>query len=123
MERIALPVRERAVEVDLPLRLKAEQLPHRRISNSKSSPAVHFWDSQISAEVVHHWDGAFAVPSGWIARGVRGLSGPPEGTPRQHRDGGFRAVGIRPVFHAKRVVSGVPARPGEGPGALELPDS
>src|SRR5260370_29475547 len=94
-----------------------------RTSNSKSSPVAHFWDSQISAAVIHHWDGAFAVPSGWIARGVRGLSGPPERTPRQHRDGGFWAVGIRPVFHAKRVVSGVPARPGEGPGALELPDS
>src|ERR1700730_17732210 len=76
-----------------------------------------------SAEsVIHHWDGAFDIPSGWVVVGVRDLSGPPEGTSRQHCDGGFWAFGVRPVFHAKRVVSGVPARPGEGPWPLELPE-
>src|ERR1700693_6073080 len=74
-------------------------------SNSKSSKVAHFGDSQISEEVIHHWDGAFAVPSGWFAGGVRDLSGPPEGAPRQHCDGGFRAFGVRPVFYAKRIVS------------------
>src|ERR1700738_1463206 len=58
-----------------------------------------------SAEsVIHHWDGAFAIPSVWFAGGVRDLSGPPEGTSRQHRDGGSRAFGVRPVFHAKRAL-------------------
>jgi hypothetical protein len=90
---------------------------------TRSSREAHFWDSQISAEVIHHWDGAFAVPSGWIASGLLVLSGPPEGAPRQHCDGGLWLVGFRPVFHAKRLVSGVPARPGERSCALELPDS
>src|ERR1700681_3358327 len=72
---------------------------------------AHFLDSQISGEVIHRWDGAFAIPSGWFARGLRDFSGPPEGAERQYRDGGFRSGGLRPVFHAKRVVSGVSAHP------------
>src|SRR5215813_5803223 len=91
-------------------------------SNSKSSEVSHFWDSKIGAEVIHHWDGAFAVTCVGVASSLRGLSGQPEGTPRQYCDGGFRAFGLRPVFHTKRVVSGVPACPGEGPWPLELSD-
>src|SRR5271169_3470265 len=72
---------------------------------------AHFLDSQISGEMIHRWDGAFAIPSGWFARGLRDFSGPPEGAERQYRDGGFRSGGLRPVFHAKRVVSVVPAHP------------
>jgi hypothetical protein len=72
---------------------------------------AYFLDSQISGEVIHRWDGAFAIPSGWFARGLRDFSGPPEGAERQYRDGGFRSGGLRPVFHAKRVVSVVPAHP------------
>src|ERR1700692_3684408 len=72
---------------------------------------AHFLDSQISGEVIHRWDGAFAFPSGWFARGLRDFSGPPEGAERQYRDDGFRSGGLRPVFHAKRVVSVVPAHP------------
>src|SRR5271170_285384 len=81
---------------------------------------AHFLDSQISGEMIHRWDGAFAIPSGWFARGLRDFSGPPEGAERQYRDGGFRSGGLRPVFHAKRVVSVVPAHP--WPRAVELPD-
>jgi hypothetical protein len=72
---------------------------------------AHFLDSQISGEVIHRWDEAFAISSGWFARGLRDFSGPPEGAERQYRDGGFRSGGLRPVFHAKRVVSGVSAHP------------
>src|SRR5271156_6777967 len=72
---------------------------------------AHFLDSQISGEMIHRWDGAFAIPSGWFARGVRDFPGPPEGAERQYRDGGFRCGGLRPVFHAKRVVSVVSAHP------------
>src|SRR5271163_2200097 len=72
---------------------------------------AHFLGSQISGEMIHRWDGTFAIPSGWFARGLRDFSGPPEGAERQYRDGGFRSGGLRPVFHAKRVVSVVPAHP------------
>jgi hypothetical protein len=40
---------------------------------------AHFQESQISGEVIHCWDGAFAIPSGWFARGLRDFSGPPKG--------------------------------------------
>src|ERR1700688_158089 len=70
-----------------------------------------FLDSQISAEATRRWDGAFVFPSVWFARGLRDFSGPPEGAERQYRDDGFRSGGLRPVFHAKRVVSVVPAHP------------
>src|SRR5271168_2429762 len=72
---------------------------------------AHFLDSQISGEVIHRWDGALAIPSGWFACGLRDFSGFPEGAERQYRDGGFRSGGLRPVFYAKRVVSIVPAHP------------
>src|SRR5208282_3393352 len=65
---------------------------------------VHFLDSQISGEVIHRWDGAFAIPSGWFGRGLRDFSGPPEGAERQYRDGGFRCGGLRPVFHVSVIL-------------------
>src|SRR5271167_4604265 len=43
---------------------------------------AHFLGSQISGEMIHRWDGAFAIPSGWFARGLRDFSGPPEGAER-----------------------------------------
>src|SRR5271169_2279285 len=86
-----------------------------RVKPFLQPPAIlkvaHFLGSQISGEMIHRWDGAFAIPSGWFARGLRDFSGPPEGAERQYRDGGFRSGGLRPVFHAKRVVSVVPAHP------------
>ena len=54
---------------------------------------------------------------------LRRLSGPPEGTRRQYRHGRFRPVGLCDVFHAERVVPVLPARAGERPGPVELPDA
>ena len=55
--------------------------------------------------MIHGRDEAVAVPSVRFEGRLRGLSGPAEGARRQYRDGGFRPVGLRDVFHAERVVS------------------
>ncbi len=40
----------------------------------------------------------------WAEGGLRRFSGPAPRAGRQYRHGGFRAFGLRHVFHAERVV-------------------
>ncbi len=74
-------------------------------------------------KLIQGWDAAFALPSFGIEGRLRRFSRPAQGARRQYRDGRFRSVGVRDVFHAERVLSGLPAHAGERPGPLQLPDA
>ena len=69
--------------------------------------------------MIHHMDEAVAVAFGALESRLRHLSGFAQGARRQYRDGGFRAVGLRDVFHAERFIPVLSTRSGERPGPVK----
>src|ERR1700694_1351790 len=79
----AAPCHAALIAMPAPVRSPSESCPGFFRTVSTCGPAIlkvaHFLDSQISGEVIHRWDGALGIASGWFARGLRDFSGPPEG--------------------------------------------
>ncbi len=71
---------------------------------------------------IQSWDAALALPSFRPDDRLRNVSGLAKGAWRQYRDCRLRPFGFLDVFHAERVLSGVSALAGEGPGPLRRPD-
>src|ERR1700693_6353764 len=119
--RSALGPRRRHAELQL---VKAPKMAAKRAHAAilKVAVAPDFGDSQIIKKLIHHMDEAFAIASGGSESRLRRLSGPPEGARRQYRDGGFRPVGLRDVFHAERLFPVLSTGSGERPGPFKLPE-